>query len=159
MKTATFCLLGKKETSPSESNRHARFPFSRSTRTILSSIETNYAWKLLRPLETEGLQAKKATSGSEGRAAMSSISAGTAIGPFEVESLLIEHEAVVESAVVSSPDASEERLTKELQDHVKQATGLGIVSIQEKWSLCRIAKDGQREDQKERIAQEGVGEA
>ncbi|XP_048350656.1 acyl-coenzyme A synthetase ACSM3, mitochondrial-like isoform X1 [Sphaerodactylus townsendi] len=68
-------------------------------------------------------------------------SAGYRIGPFEVESALIEHEAVVESAVVSSPDAlrgevvkafvvlapeyvshDPERLTKELQDHVKQAT-------------------------------------
>jgi acyl-coenzyme A synthetase/AMP-(fatty) acid ligase len=32
------------------------------------------------------------------------ISAGYRIGPFEVESALIEHPAVLESAVVSSPD-------------------------------------------------------
>ncbi|XP_043350248.1 acyl-coenzyme A synthetase ACSM3, mitochondrial-like isoform X2 [Dermochelys coriacea] len=68
-------------------------------------------------------------------------SAGYRIGPFEVESALIEHPAVVESAVVSSPDpirgevvkafvvlASDyvshdpEKLTKELQDHVKKVT-------------------------------------
>lgn len=67
------------------------------------------------------------------------LSAGYRIGPFEVESALIEHAAVAESAVVSSPDetrgeivkafvvlapgfeASEE-LAKELQNHVKQIT-------------------------------------
>ncbi|CAM5086868.1 unnamed protein product [Natator depressus] len=68
-------------------------------------------------------------------------SAGYRIGPFEVESALIEHPAVVESAVVSSPDpirgevvkafvvlASDyvshdpEKLIKELQDHVKKVT-------------------------------------
>lgn len=32
------------------------------------------------------------------------ISSGYRIGPFEVESALIEHDAVAESAVVSSPD-------------------------------------------------------
>ncbi|OBS60200.1 hypothetical protein A6R68_08680, partial [Neotoma lepida] len=60
------------------------------------------------------------------------------IGPFEVESALIEHPAVVESAVVSSPDpirgevvkafvvlaapfksSNREKLTTELQDHVE----------------------------------------
>ncbi|XP_062999581.1 acyl-coenzyme A synthetase ACSM3, mitochondrial-like [Elgaria multicarinata webbii] len=68
-------------------------------------------------------------------------SAGYRIGPFEVESALIEHPAVVESAVVSSPDSirgevvkafvvlapdyvsrDPEALIKELQDHVKKAT-------------------------------------
>ncbi|KAF7242872.1 Acyl-coenzyme A synthetase ACSM3, mitochondrial [Varanus komodoensis] len=63
------------------------------------------------------------------------------IGPFEVESALIEHPAVVESAVVSSPDPTRgevvkafvvlapdyashdpEALIKELQDHVKKVT-------------------------------------
>jgi len=39
-----------------------------------------------------------------GRADDVIISAGYRIGPFEVESALIEHEAVLESAVVSSPD-------------------------------------------------------
>ncbi len=39
-----------------------------------------------------------------GRADDVIISAGYRIGPFEVESALIEHEAVVESAVVASPD-------------------------------------------------------
>ncbi|KFO18804.1 Acyl-coenzyme A synthetase ACSM4, mitochondrial, partial [Fukomys damarensis] len=39
-----------------------------------------------------------------GRADDVIISSGYRIGPFEVESALIEHPAVVESAVVSSPD-------------------------------------------------------
>ncbi|XP_077172416.1 acyl-coenzyme A synthetase ACSM5, mitochondrial-like [Paroedura picta] len=68
-------------------------------------------------------------------------SAGYRIGPFEVESALIEHPAVAESAVVSSPDPirgevvkafvvlshaflshDPEKLTRELQDHVKRVT-------------------------------------
>ncbi|XP_064376369.1 acyl-coenzyme A synthetase ACSM3, mitochondrial-like, partial [Dromaius novaehollandiae] len=68
-------------------------------------------------------------------------SAGYRIGPFEVESALIEHPAVVEAAVVSSPDpirgevvkafvvlASKyvshdpEKLMHELQDHVRKVT-------------------------------------
>ncbi|XP_061456375.1 acyl-coenzyme A synthetase ACSM5, mitochondrial-like isoform X2 [Rhineura floridana] len=68
-------------------------------------------------------------------------SAGYRIGPFEVESALIKHPAVIESAVVSSPDPvrgevvkafvvlspaylshDPETLIKELQDHVKKAT-------------------------------------
>ena len=67
------------------------------------------------------------------------LSAGYRIGPFEVESALIEHPAVAESAVVSSPDktrgevvkafvilapgfSATEELKQELQDHVKQVT-------------------------------------
>jgi len=74
------------------------------------------------------------------------ISSGYRIGPFEVESALIEHEAVQESAVVSSPDVErgqvvkafivlsekyqgvrgipekETILIKELQEHVKTTT-------------------------------------
>uniref|UniRef100_A0A670K3Y4 medium-chain acyl-CoA ligase n=1 Tax=Podarcis muralis TaxID=64176 RepID=A0A670K3Y4_PODMU len=69
------------------------------------------------------------------------ISSGYRIGPFEVESALIEHPAVVESAVVSSPDPvrgevvkafvvlspsfashNPEKLTLELQEHVKKVT-------------------------------------
>ncbi|TRZ26787.1 hypothetical protein HGM15179_000398 [Zosterops borbonicus] len=68
-------------------------------------------------------------------------SAGYRIGPFEVESALIEHPAVAEAAVVSSPDPvrgevvkafivvtpafvshDREKLTLELQQHVKKAT-------------------------------------
>ncbi|XP_072168508.1 acyl-coenzyme A synthetase ACSM3, mitochondrial-like [Diadema setosum] len=68
-------------------------------------------------------------------------SAGYRIGPFEVESALVEHPAVIESAAVSSPDPirgeivkafvvlaeshkdrPEEELTRELQDHVKTIT-------------------------------------
>nr|XP_011743999.1 acyl-coenzyme A synthetase ACSM4, mitochondrial isoform X2 [Macaca nemestrina] len=76
-----------------------------------------------------------------GRADDVIISSGYRIGPFEVESALIEHPAVVESAVVSSPDQirrevvkafvvlaapfksyNPEKLTLELQDHVKKST-------------------------------------
>ncbi len=67
------------------------------------------------------------------------ISAGYRIGPFEVESALIEHKAVAESAVVASPDetrgevvkafvvlvkgvAGSDALARELQEHVKRVT-------------------------------------
>jgi medium-chain acyl-CoA synthetase len=67
------------------------------------------------------------------------ITAGYRIGPFEIESALIEHPAVAESAVVASPDetrgevvkafvvlargfAGSEALVRELQDHVKGVT-------------------------------------
>jgi len=66
-------------------------------------------------------------------------SAAYRIGPFEVESALMEHPAVVETAVIGKPDperteivkafvvlgqgySPSERLTRELQDHVKQVT-------------------------------------
>ncbi len=68
-------------------------------------------------------------------------SSGYRIGPFEVESALIEHDAVMECAVVGVPDPGgvrgeivkafvvlakgfkpSESLTKELQDHVKKLT-------------------------------------
>ena len=66
-------------------------------------------------------------------------SAGYRIGPFEVESALLEHPAVMESAVVASPDADRgsivkafvrlkagtarsEALVLELQEHVKRIT-------------------------------------
>jgi len=67
------------------------------------------------------------------------ISSGYRIGPFEVESALIEHPAVAESAVVSSPDETRgevvkafivladgytgsDQLTREIQTHVKSVT-------------------------------------
>ncbi|KAJ8364082.1 hypothetical protein SKAU_G00129130 [Synaphobranchus kaupii] len=69
------------------------------------------------------------------------LSAGYRIGPFEIENALIEHEAVAESAVVSSPDPvrgeivkafvvlktafksqSQDQLVTELQSHVKKMT-------------------------------------
>jgi medium-chain acyl-CoA synthetase len=67
------------------------------------------------------------------------ISAGYRIGPFEVESALIEHPAVAESAVVASPDETRgevvkafvilakghtpsDELAKELQEYVKRTT-------------------------------------
>ncbi len=67
------------------------------------------------------------------------ISAGYRIGPFEVESALIEHEAIVESAVVSASDetrgavvkafvvlaggySASDELKKDIQDFVKATT-------------------------------------
>jgi acetyl-CoA synthetase/medium-chain acyl-CoA synthetase len=74
-----------------------------------------------------------------GRADDVIISAGYRIGPFEVESALLEHPAVLESAVVASPDpvrgeivkafvvlrpgyAPGEQLARTLQEHVKRVT-------------------------------------
>ena len=74
-----------------------------------------------------------------GRADDVIISAGYRIGPFEVESALLEHDAVAESAVVASPDEMRgavvkafvvlapgyqpsEALAGELQEHVKRLT-------------------------------------
>ena len=74
-----------------------------------------------------------------GRADDVIISAGYRIGPFEVESALIEHDAVAESAVVASPDEMRGAIVKafvilapgyqpspllveELQEHVKRVT-------------------------------------
>src|SRR5512133_3942697 len=55
----------------------------------------------------------------EGRTDDVIISAGYRIGPFEVESALVEHPAVAEAAVVSAPA---DALARELQDHVKAQT-------------------------------------
>jgi acetyl-CoA synthetase/medium-chain acyl-CoA synthetase len=74
-----------------------------------------------------------------GRADDVILASGYRIGPFEVESALIEHPAVAESAVVSSPDEvrgevvkafvilapgyqPSDELVKELQEHVKKVT-------------------------------------
>ncbi len=74
-----------------------------------------------------------------GRADDVILTSGYRIGPFEVESALLEHRAVAESAVVSSPDdvrgeivkayvilapgyEASEDLKKELQEHVKAVT-------------------------------------
>jgi acyl-coenzyme A synthetase/AMP-(fatty) acid ligase len=75
----------------------------------------------------------------EGRTDDVIISAGYRIGPFEVESALVEHPAVAEAAVVAAPDeergavvravvvlrdghAPSDVLARELQDHVKAQT-------------------------------------
>ncbi len=74
-----------------------------------------------------------------GRADDLIISAGYRIGPFEVESALVEHPAVVEAAAVAAPDPDrgaivkayvvlrpgvrgDAALVKQLQDHVKRVT-------------------------------------
>ena len=75
----------------------------------------------------------------EGRTDDVIISAGYRIGPFEVESALVSHDAVAEAAVVAAPDdergavvravivlrdgyAGSDDLARELQDHVKAET-------------------------------------
>jgi acetyl-CoA synthetase len=75
----------------------------------------------------------------EGRSDDLIISAGYRIGPFEVESALLSHDAVAEAAVVAAPDEERgavvraivvlrdgfmpsEDLARELQDHVRQQT-------------------------------------
>jgi acyl-coenzyme A synthetase/AMP-(fatty) acid ligase len=75
----------------------------------------------------------------EGRADDVIISAGYRIGPFEVESALVEHPAVAEAAVVAAPDAERgsvvravvvlrdgfapaDALARELQEHVRRQT-------------------------------------
>ena len=75
----------------------------------------------------------------EGRSDDVIISAGYRIGPFEVESALVEHPAVAEAAVVAHPDdergsvvravvvlrdgyAAGNDLAREIQDHVKRST-------------------------------------
>src|SRR5205823_12656056 len=75
----------------------------------------------------------------EGRTDDVIISAGYRIGPFEVESALVAHDAVAEAAVVAAPDeergavvravvvlrdgfAPSEELAAELQDHVRAQT-------------------------------------
>jgi acetyl-CoA synthetase/medium-chain acyl-CoA synthetase len=74
-----------------------------------------------------------------GRADDVILSAGYRIGPFEVESALVEHAAVMEAAVVASPDAVRGEIVKafvilapgysaspalaaEIQEHVKTVT-------------------------------------
>jgi acyl-coenzyme A synthetase/AMP-(fatty) acid ligase len=75
----------------------------------------------------------------EGRADDVIISAGYRIGPFEVESALVAHEAVAEAAAVAAPDdvrgavvravvvlrdgyTGSDQLVTELQEHVKTET-------------------------------------
>jgi acetyl-CoA synthetase len=75
----------------------------------------------------------------EGRTDDVIISSGYRIGPFEVESALVAHEAVAEAAVVAAPDddrgsivravvvlregfAASDELATVLQDHVKEQT-------------------------------------
>jgi acyl-coenzyme A synthetase/AMP-(fatty) acid ligase len=75
----------------------------------------------------------------EGRADDVIISAGYRIGPFEVESALVAHEAVAEAAAVAAPDdvrgavvravvvlrdgyTGNDQLVNELQEHVRAET-------------------------------------
>ena len=113
-----------------------------------------------------------------GRADDLIISAGYRIGPFEVESALIEHPAVAESAVVASPDpvrgeivkafvilkpgyVSSDELTLSLQDHVKNTTApykyprvIEFVSELPKTISGKIRRVELRESELERAAGE-----
>ena len=103
-----------------------------------------------------------------GRADDVIISAGYRIGPFEVESALLEHPAVVESAVVASPDpvrgeivkafvvlraghAAGDALARELQEHVKRVTA-PYKYPREIEFVDEPAEDGQRQDPARRAA-------
>ena len=113
-----------------------------------------------------------------GRADDLIISAGYRIGPFEVESALIEHPAVAESAVVASPDpvrgeivkafvilkpgyVSSDELTLSLQEHVKNTTApykyprvIEFVSELPKTISGKIRRVELRESELERAAGE-----
>ncbi len=116
-----------------------------------------------------------------GRADDVIISAGYRIGPFEVESALIEHPAVAESAVVASPDpirgeivkafvilkpgyVSSDELVISLQDHVKSATApykypraIDFVTELPKTISGKIRRVELREAEVERAGQETPG--
>ena len=113
-----------------------------------------------------------------GRADDVIISAGYRIGPFEVESALIEHPSVAESAVVASPDpvrgeivkafvilkpgyVSSDELTQSLQEHVKNTTApykypraIEFVSELPKTISGKIRRVELRQSEVERASQE-----
>ena len=115
-----------------------------------------------------------------GRADDVIISAGYRIGPFEVESALIEHPAVAESAVVASPDpvrgeivkafvilkpgyVSSDELVLSIQDHVKGATApykypraIEFVSELPKTISGKIRRVELRESELQRAKQESA---
>ncbi len=114
-----------------------------------------------------------------GRADDLIISAGYRIGPFEVESALIEHPAVAESAVVASPDpvrgeivkafiilkagyVPSDELTLSIQDHVRSTTApykyprvVEFVSELPKTISGKIRRVELREAELQRAAGEG----
>jgi acetyl-CoA synthetase/medium-chain acyl-CoA synthetase len=86
-------------------------------------------------------------------------SAGYRIGPFEVESALVEHPAVVEAAVVGKEDPIRgaivkafvvlrrdytpgEALVRELQEHCKRVTALTNTRARDRVSRCRRPSAG-----------------
>ena len=117
-----------------------------------------------------------------GRADDVIISAGYRIGPFEVESALIGHPAVAESAVVASPDAVRGEIVKafvilkpgyqpsdemaiSIQDHVKTATApykypraVEFVSELPKTISGKIRRVELRESEVARAGGEGDGQ-
>ena len=108
----------------------------------------------------------------EGRTDDVIISAGYRIGPFEVESALVAHEAVAEAAVVAAPDdergsivravvvlrdgfAASDDLAGALQDHVKAADGALQVPAPDRLRR-RAAEDGQRQGAARAAARAGL---
>ena len=108
-----------------------------------------------------------------GRADDVIISAGYRIGPFEVESALIEHPAVAESAVVASPDpvrgeivkafvilapdyVPSDELVLSIQDHVRRHHGPLQVSAGHR-VRDRATQDGQRQNSPRRAPRDGAG--
>ena len=112
-----------------------------------------------------------------GRADDVIISAGYRIGPFEVESALIEHPAVAESAVVASPDpvrgdivkafvilkpgyVGSDELVLSLQEHVRNTTApykypraIDFVSELPKTISGKIRRVELRGSEQEKVAQ------
>ena len=106
---------------------------------------------------------RTATSGSRAATTTSSRRAAYRIGPFEVESALIEHPAVAEAAVVGKDDPERTQivtrvrdprpaatrrgaeLAAELQDHAKRADRAVQVPARDPLRR-RAAEDGQRQD-------------
>ena len=104
-----------------------------------------------------------------GRADDVILSAAYRIGPFEVESALLEHAAVAESAVVGKPDpdrgqivkafvvlrpghAGGDELARELQEHVQARDRAVQVPARDRVRR-RAAEDAEREDQARRAAE------
>ncbi len=118
-----------------------------------------------------------------GRADDVIISAGYRIGPFEVESALLEHPAVAESAAVAKPDPDRgqivksfvvlrpghepsDALARELQDHAKQVTApykypreVEFVTALPKTRSGKIRRSELRALETERVAAITVGAA
>jgi acyl-coenzyme A synthetase/AMP-(fatty) acid ligase len=107
-----------------------------------------------------------------GRADDVIISAGYRIGPFEVESALVEHPDVLEAAAVAAPDPDrgsivkayvvlrpgvrgDEMLVRRLQDHVKSVTALQV-SPPDRVRL-RAAEDREREVRRVELRQRAGG--
>jgi acyl-coenzyme A synthetase/AMP-(fatty) acid ligase len=99
--------FGRRGVSAGRARRHrARGPHSLPLQRVLGTAGRDGGRLQGRPLpdRRQGLQGFGRVPVVRGRSDDVILSAGYRIGPFEVESVLIEHPAVVESAVVPAPD-------------------------------------------------------